>query len=82
MLGSAVQQGESATCAHVSHLYWLPSRSGNRRAGSGVPTQHSQWRLGGPEGGFTVPGVWEPGTPWETLRPAETRLAEGVELDA
>ena len=30
----------------------------------------------------TVPGVWEPGTPWETLRPAETQLAEGVELDA
>lgn len=30
----------------------------------------------------TVPGVWEPGTPWETLRPAETWLAEGVELDA
>ena len=56
--------------------------SASRRARGGVPTQHSQWRLGGPEGGFTVPGVWEPGTPWETLRPAETRLAEGVELDA
>lgn len=56
--------------------------SASRRARGGVPTQHSQWRLGGPEGGFTVPGVWEPGTPWETLGPAETQLAKGVELDA